>query len=157
MVKFYLHCMSVAERCPLDMRTDKEGDEEPGIPGDLDEDGRPYFFPSNQKRPADSREQRDGFIPKWEYRGHTDIIKGVCATGEDSFGRMRFVSTDGKSAASWLELSDDDESVRKMTCEHLINAITYVPPLNVVAAASVSVHFLLLSTAHASTRRITFI
>lgn len=111
---------------------------EPGLPGDLDDDGRPYFFPSNQKRPADSREQRDGFIPRWEYRGHTDSIKDVCATGEDSFGRVRFVSTDGKNAASWLELGDGD-SVRIATCEHVINAMTYVPPLNVVAAASVSV------------------
>lgn len=111
---------------------------EPGLPGDLDDDGKPYFFPSNQERPADSREQRDGFIPRWEYRGHTDSIKDVCAAGEDSFGRMRFVSTDGKNAASWLELSDGD-SVRIATCEHVINAMTYVPPLNVVAAASVSV------------------
>lgn len=125
--------------CALDMSTDKQGYDEPGLPGDLDEDGRPYFFPSNQKRPADSREQRDGFIPRWEYRRHTDSIKGICATGEDSFGRMRFVSTDGKSTASWLELSDGD-SVRIATCEHVINAMTYVPPLNVVAAASVSVH-----------------
>lgn len=114
-----------------------DADDEPGVPGQLDEDGRPYFFPSNQCRPADAREQREGFIPRWEFRGHTDSVKDVCVTGEDSFGRMRFVSTDGKSTVSWLELSDGDSE--KLSGDHIINALIFVPPLNVVAAASVSV------------------
>lgn len=118
-----------------------DADDEPGEPGQLDEDGRPYFFPSNQSRPADSREQRDGVIPRWQYRGHTDSIKDVCVTGEDPFGRMRFMSTDGKNTASWLELSDGD-SETLASGDH-INALVFIPPLNVVAAASVSVSLLL--------------
>eukprot|EP00752_Nemacystus_decipiens_P003016 g2797.t1 len=106
-----------------------------GVPGQLDRDGRPYFSPSNQFRPADAREQREGFIPRWEYRGHTDSVKDVCVTREDSFGRMRFVSTDGKSTASWLELSDG-HSKKLASGEHVINAVIFIPPLNVVAAAS---------------------
>lgn len=114
-----------------------DADEEPGLPGQLDEDGRPYFSPSNQSRPADAREQWEGFISHWEYRGHTDSVKDVCVTGEDSFGRMRFVSTDGKGAASWLELSDGD-SEKLASRDHIVNALVFIPPLNVVAAASVS-------------------
>lgn len=116
-------------------------DDEPGVPGRLDEDGRPYFFPSNQSRPADALEQREGFIPRYHFRGHTDSVKDVCVTGEDSFGRMRLVSTDGKSTVSWLELSDGD-SKQLASRDHIINALIFIPPLNVVAASSVSVSLL---------------
>ncbi|CAM9092692.1 unnamed protein product [Ectocarpus fasciculatus] len=118
--------------CPLDVSTD----DEPGIPGECDEDNKPYFFPARQQRDADNAEQRDGFICRWEYRGHGDCIKGVRVTGEDSFGRMRIVSTDGRSIDSWLELGNGD-SVKTARVEHsVINAIAYIPPLNVVVAAS---------------------
>jgi len=127
-------------------------DDEPGVPGHLDEHGRPYFFPKNQDRPADFYEQSDGFVPRWEYRGHThkkklasagivppreqDAIRDVCVTREDSFGRMRFVTTNGRETHSWIEASDGD-SMRLVGGEHTINALTFIPPLNVVAAASV--------------------
>ncbi|CAN0094924.1 unnamed protein product [Ectocarpus sp. 12 AP-2014] len=118
--------------CPLDVSTD----DEPGIPGEFDEDKKPYFFPARRQRDADNAEQRDGFICRWEYRGHSDCIKGVRVTGEDSFGRMRIVSTDGRSIDSWLELGNGD-SVKTARVEHnVINAIAYIPPLNVVVAAS---------------------
>lgn len=113
-------------------------DDEPGVPGNFDDDGRPYFFPGNKQRPADAREQRDGFVPRWEYPGHgSDRIKSIQATGRDPFERIRFVSTGGKSVHSWLEGGDGD-SVKIACTEHVINALTFVPPLNVVAAASVS-------------------
>ncbi|CAM9370794.1 unnamed protein product [Ectocarpus sp. 6 AP-2014] len=118
--------------CPLDASTD----DEPGIPGEFDEDNKPYFFPARQQRDADNADQRDGFVCRWEYRGHSDCIKGVRVTGEDSFGRMRIVSTDGRSIDSWLELGNGD-SVKTARVEHnVINAIAYIPPLNVVVAAS---------------------
>lgn len=121
--------------CPLDVSTDYD---EPGIPGEFDEDNKPYFFPARQQRDADNAEQRDDFICRWEYRGHGDCIKGVRVTGEDSFGRMRIVSTDGRSIDSWLELGNGD-SVKTERVEHnVINAIAYIPPLNAVVAASVS-------------------
>lgn len=88
-------------------------DGEPGVPGiDTDEEGRPYFFPAHPKFPADSQEQWDGLTPRWHYTGHTDAIKSVCVMGEDTFGRMRFASTDGRGLHTWLELGDDD-CVRK--------------------------------------------
>ncbi|CAM9318987.1 unnamed protein product, partial [Hapterophycus canaliculatus] len=111
-------------------------EDEPGVPGKFDNEGKPYFFPSNQQRPADVREQRDGFVPRCEYRGHiNDSIKGIQATGGDPFGRIRFVSSDGTSVHSWLEGGDGD-SVKMTNSEHMINALTFVPPLNVVVAAS---------------------
>ncbi|CBJ27928.1 conserved unknown protein [Ectocarpus siliculosus] len=49
---------------------------------------------------------------------------------------MRIVSTDGRSIDSWLELGNGD-SVKTARVEHnVINAIAYIPPLNVVVAAS---------------------
>ena len=126
------------------MNTDYD---EPGVPGHLDEHGRPYFFPRNQQRPADSHEQRDGFIARWEYRGHTDVIKDACVTREDSFGRMRFVTTDGKKTCSWIEASDGD-SMKLAGGEHAINALAFLPRLNVVAAASVRAFVLQYSYIH---------
>ncbi|CAN0157448.1 unnamed protein product [Scytosiphon promiscuus] len=112
-------------------------DDEPGEPGKIDDDGKPYFFPGNQQRPADAREQRDGFVPRWEYSGHSSgSIRSIQATGRDAFDRIRFVSTGGgTSIHSWLEGGEGDSA--KMTCsEHMINALTFVSALNVVAAAS---------------------
>lgn len=114
-------------------------DNEPGVPGHLDEHGRPFFFPRNQDRPADSHEQRDGFITRWEFRGHTDAIRDMCVTREDSFGRMRFVTTDGRKTHSWIEASDGASMKLAGGEQHTINALTFIPPHNVVAAASVRI------------------
>lgn len=130
----YIYDVSCPTPATLNMSI---AEDEPGVPGNFDDDGKPYFFPGNQQRPADAREQRDGFVPRWKYRGHSgDNIKGIQATGRDAFGRIRFVSTDGPSIHSWLEGGDSD-SVKIGSSEHMINALTFVRALNVVAAASV--------------------
>lgn len=124
----------------LEMSADyKECEEEPGVPGrDTDKDGRSYFFPSNRQRPADLLEQWDGFTLRWEYCGHTDAIKSVCVTGEDSLGRIRVASTDGKGIHSWLELRGDVVKAATSTQFDTITGIIFVAPLDVLAAASVS-------------------
>lgn len=127
------------------MSADYDDEGEPGVPGrDTDQDGRPYFFPSNQRRAADSPVQRDGFTCRWQYRGHTGAPKSVCVTGEDSLGRIRVASTDGRGVHSWLELSDEDCMKTASGEFENITCMTFIARLDVLAAASVSSRLLYL-------------
>lgn len=76
---------------------------------------------------------------RWEYQGHNSdaAIRSMCFSGEDSLGRMRVVSTDGHSIHSWLECSEDD-TVKATAEDQSVAAMTIVWPLDVLAAATVS-------------------
>lgn len=125
---------------------DYDADGEPGVPGtDIDHDGRPYFFPSNRPRAADLFPlQRDGLVTRWQYSGHinsdTAVDRSMSASaGEDSQGRIRVVTTDGRSIHSWLELSGKEVDTVKATMDgQSVTGMTIVTPLGVLAVAMVS-------------------
>lgn len=132
--------LRLSQSHPVQMMSSSDDEEsEPGVPGkQTDEDGRPYFGPSNRPTPADAREQREGFVSRWQYRGHTDAIRSACVIGEDSIGKMRVASTDGRGVHSWWEFSPGG-CIKSCTSSGAdnITSMVVVESLDVLAAASV--------------------